>query len=144
MMTVELHHDLSPAVASDELQLTTDSYAVSRRLIDFGAPAVTVEVKKFVIAEARGSACTCHEATAETKMAWGSAKANRGVPGSRSSRAAGHLKKNGSRQKRGSYSVGTRATPLSGASQKWAFQVTNKGQTGHILATNRKPKFTCS
>ncbi len=53
MMTVELHHDLSPAAASDELHLTTDSYAVSRRLIDFGAPAVTVEVKKFAIPEAR-------------------------------------------------------------------------------------------
>ena len=77
LLTVEMRHDFARAVASDDLHETIDYYAVSRRLLafgegrswklieklasdiaamvlaDFGATAVTVEVKKFIIPEAR-------------------------------------------------------------------------------------------
>ncbi|HEY6169704.1 MAG TPA: dihydroneopterin aldolase [Verrucomicrobiae bacterium] len=77
LITVEMHRDFSAAAASDDLRHTIDYYAVSRRLVGFGegrswklietlasdiaamvlkefnAEAVTVEVKKFVVPEAR-------------------------------------------------------------------------------------------
>jgi dihydroneopterin aldolase len=77
LLTVEMQHDFTRAAASDDLRETIDYYAVSRRLLalgegrswklieklaadiaamvlaDFGAAAVTVEVKKFIIPEAR-------------------------------------------------------------------------------------------
>lgn len=77
LLTVEMHHDFTRAAASDDLRETIDYYAVSRRLLafgegrswklieklasdiaamvvaDFDATAVTVEVKKFIIPEAR-------------------------------------------------------------------------------------------
>jgi len=77
LLTVEMQHDFTRAAASDDLRETIDYYAVSRRLLafgegrswklieklaadisamvlaDFGARAVTVEVKKFIIPEAR-------------------------------------------------------------------------------------------
>lgn len=77
LLTVEMQRDFTRAAANDDLCETTDYYAVSRRLLafgegrswklieklavdiaalvlaDFGAEAVTVEVKKFIIPEAR-------------------------------------------------------------------------------------------
>lgn len=77
LLTVEIQRDFTRAAASDDLRETIDYYAVSRRLLafgegrswklieklaadiaavmlaDFGAEAVTVEVKKFIIPEAR-------------------------------------------------------------------------------------------
>ncbi len=77
LLTVEMQHDFTRAAASDDLRETIDYYAVSRRLLafsegrswklieklasdiatrvlaDFGAGAVSVEVKKFIIPEAR-------------------------------------------------------------------------------------------
>lgn len=77
LLTVALQHDFTRAAASDDLCETIDYYALSRRLLsfgqgrswklietlaadlvamvlaDFGATAVTVEVKKFIIPEAR-------------------------------------------------------------------------------------------
>lgn len=77
LLTVEMWRDFTRAAASDDLRETIDYYAVSRRLLafgdgrswklietlaadiatlvlaDFGAKAVTVEVKKFIIPEAR-------------------------------------------------------------------------------------------
>jgi len=77
LLTVEMQHDFTRAAASDDLRETIDYYAVSRRLLafgegrswklieklaadiaamvlaDFAAKAVTVEVKKFIIPEAR-------------------------------------------------------------------------------------------
>jgi dihydroneopterin aldolase len=77
LLTIEMQHDFTRAAASDDLRETIDYYAVSRRLLnfgegrswklieklaadiaamvlaDFGAEAVTVEVKKFIIPEAR-------------------------------------------------------------------------------------------
>lgn len=77
LLTVEMQHDFTRAAASDDLRETIDYYAVSRRLLafgegrswklieklasdiaamvveDFGAAEVTVEVKKFIIPEAR-------------------------------------------------------------------------------------------
>ncbi len=77
LVTIEMQHDFTRAAASDDLRETIDYYAVSRRLLafgegrswklieklaadiaamvlaDFGARAVTVEVKKFIIPEAR-------------------------------------------------------------------------------------------
>lgn len=77
LLTIEMQHDFTRAAASDDLRETIDYYAVSRRLLafgegrswklieklaadiaamvlaDFGASAVTVEVKKFIVPEAR-------------------------------------------------------------------------------------------
>ena len=77
LLNVEMQHDFTRAAASDDLRETIDYYAVSRRLLkfgedrswklieklaadiaamvlaDFGATAVTVEVKKFIIPETR-------------------------------------------------------------------------------------------
>jgi dihydroneopterin aldolase len=77
LLTIEMQHDFTRAAASDDLRETIDYYAVSRRLltfgegrswklieklaadiaamvlVDFGAREVTVEVKKFIIPEAR-------------------------------------------------------------------------------------------
>lgn len=77
LLSVEMQCDFTRAAASDDLRETIDYYAVSRRLLafgegrswklieklaadiatmvlaDFGAQAVTVEVKKFIIPEAR-------------------------------------------------------------------------------------------
>ena len=77
LLTVEMQRDFSRAAASDDLRETIDYYAVSRRLLtfgedrswklieklatdiaalvlaDFGAEAVSVEVKKFIIPETR-------------------------------------------------------------------------------------------
>lgn len=77
LLTVEMQRDFTRAAASDDLRETIDYYAVSRRLLnfgegrswklieklagdiatmvlaDFGAAAVRVEVKKFIIPEAR-------------------------------------------------------------------------------------------
>ncbi|MBI3881859.1 MAG: dihydroneopterin aldolase [Verrucomicrobia bacterium] len=77
LLTVELHHDFTAAAAGDDLTKTIDYFAVSRRVIafgdgrewklieklavdvaamllkDFGAHAATVEVKKFILPEAR-------------------------------------------------------------------------------------------
>jgi len=77
LLTVEMEHDFTAAAAGDDLRQTIDYHAVSRRLLalgegkewklietlacdvadmvlrEFGAAAVTVEVKKFVLPEAR-------------------------------------------------------------------------------------------
>ncbi|MEN9574890.1 MAG: hypothetical protein RL514_2745 [Verrucomicrobiota bacterium] len=77
LLTVEMQHDFTRAAAGDDLRETIDYYAVSRRLLtfgegrswklieklaadiavlvlaDFGAEAVSVEVKKFIIPETR-------------------------------------------------------------------------------------------
>jgi 7,8-dihydroneopterin aldolase/epimerase/oxygenase len=77
LLTVEMRRDFTRAAAGDDLRETIDYFAVSRRLLafgegrswklietlavdiaamvlaDFGAEAVTVEVKKFIIPEAR-------------------------------------------------------------------------------------------
>ncbi len=77
LLTIEMQHDFTRAAASDDLRETIDYYAVSRRLLafgdgrswklieklaadiaamvlaDFGASAVSVEVKKFIIPETR-------------------------------------------------------------------------------------------
>jgi dihydroneopterin aldolase len=77
LLTIEMQHDFARAAASDDLRETIDYYAVSRRLLkfgegrswklieklasdiaalvlaDFGAASVSVEVKKFIIPEAR-------------------------------------------------------------------------------------------
>lgn len=77
LITVEMHRDFTAAAAGDDLRHTIDYYAVSRRLIglgegrswklietlasdiaamvlkEFKAEAVSVEVKKFVVPEAR-------------------------------------------------------------------------------------------
>lgn len=77
LLTVEMDHDFTAAAASDDLRATVDYYAVSRRLLgfgdgrqwrlieklaadlaalvlaEFGPCAVRVEVKKFILPEAR-------------------------------------------------------------------------------------------
>ena len=77
LLTVELERDVTPAAASDNLNATIDYYAVSQRLLrlgegrswklietlaleiaellltEFGPQAVAVEVKKFVVPQAR-------------------------------------------------------------------------------------------
>lgn len=77
LIDVEMESDFSAAAASDDLTRTVDYYAVSRRVLkfgegrswklietlsvdlaeavvrEFGASRVTVEVKKFIIPEAR-------------------------------------------------------------------------------------------
>ena len=77
LLTVEMEHDFHSAATEDELGGTIDYYAVSQRLLgfgegvhwklietlavdiaqmileDFGPRRVTVEVKKFIIPEAR-------------------------------------------------------------------------------------------
>lgn len=77
LLTVELQNDFTAAAEADDLTKTIDYFAVSRRLIhfgdgrewklieklasdiaamvlsEFGARGVTVEVKKFIIPEAR-------------------------------------------------------------------------------------------
>jgi FolB domain-containing protein len=77
LLTVEMQRDFTRAAASDDLRETIDYYAVSRRLLafgegrswklieklaadiaalvlaEFGAEAVSVEVKKFIIPETR-------------------------------------------------------------------------------------------
>ena len=77
LVSVEMERDFTAAAAGDDLRETIDYYAVSRRLlefgngrswkliealaveiarmvvVEFGASTVRVEVKKFIIAEAR-------------------------------------------------------------------------------------------
>jgi FolB domain-containing protein len=77
LVTVEIENAFGPAVAHDDLKATIDYFAVTQRLLgfgqgrdwklieklasdiaqmilkDFGAEAVAVEVKKFIIPEAR-------------------------------------------------------------------------------------------
>ena len=77
LLTIEMQRDFTRAAASDDLRETIDYYAVSRRLLtfgegrswklieklaadiaalvlaDFGAEAVSVEVKKFILPETR-------------------------------------------------------------------------------------------
>ena len=77
LLTLEMEHDLSAAAATDDIARTVDYDAVARRLLqfgegrswnlleklagdvaeivlaEFGAPTVTVEVKKFIIPQAR-------------------------------------------------------------------------------------------
>jgi dihydroneopterin aldolase len=77
LISVEMLHDFKPAIASDNLGGTIDYYSVSQRLLQFGEEtqwrlietlahdiaelilkeykpsSVTVEVKKFVIPQAR-------------------------------------------------------------------------------------------
>ena len=77
LLTIEMQHDFSGAASEDELGGTIDYFAVSQRLLkfgdgihwklietlavdiaqmlleDFGARAVTVEVKKFILPQAR-------------------------------------------------------------------------------------------
>ena len=86
LVSVEMTRDLSPAARSDDLTKTIDYYAVTRRLLMFGrrktwklveklaadiaemiltefAPAtVSIEVKKFVVPEARYVAIRCTRA----------------------------------------------------------------------------------
>jgi FolB domain-containing protein len=77
LLTVEMERDFSAAAATDDLTKTINYYAVSQRLLgfgqgrswklieklaadiaelilrDFGANRVSVEVKKFIVSEAR-------------------------------------------------------------------------------------------
>lgn len=77
LLDIEMDVDVSMAAASDDLSKTVDYYAVSRRLLrlgegrswrlieklaveiaelilrEFGVPRVTVEVRKFILPEAR-------------------------------------------------------------------------------------------
>lgn len=77
LLTVEMGHDFTPAAASDDLRGTIDYFAVSRRLLglgegrswrlietlaveiaglvlrEYGAARVAVEVRKFILPEAR-------------------------------------------------------------------------------------------
>ena len=77
LLTVDLAHDFGTAATADELGDTIDYYAVTQRLLrfgdgvhwklietlavdvaqmileEFGPPSVTVEVKKFIIPQAR-------------------------------------------------------------------------------------------
>ena len=77
LLTIVMEHDVRRAAAADDLTHTINYYSVSRRLLklgegrswklletlveeiagmvlgEFGATAVTVEVKKFIIPEAR-------------------------------------------------------------------------------------------
>ncbi len=77
LLTIEIEKGFGAAVANDDLKATIDYYAVTQRLLgfgqgrnwklieklasdiaqlvlkEFGAEAVTVEVKKFIIPEAR-------------------------------------------------------------------------------------------
>jgi len=77
LLTIEMQHDFARAASDDELSGTIDYFAVSQRLLrfgdgvhwklietlavdiasmvldDFGPSAVTVEVKKFVLPEAK-------------------------------------------------------------------------------------------
>ena len=77
LLTIEMEHDFRPAAAADDLTKTINYYAVCQRLLrlgenkswklletlseeiaqlvlqEFGATAVTVEIKKFIIPEAR-------------------------------------------------------------------------------------------
>ena len=77
LLTIEMEHDFRAAASEDELVDTIDYFAVSQRLLDFGngvhwklietlsvdiaqmileefgARAVTVEVKKFIVPQAR-------------------------------------------------------------------------------------------
>ena len=77
LLTIVMEHDIRRAAAGDDLEHTINYYAVSQRLLklgegrswklletlveeiagmvlgEFGATAVTVEVKKFIIPEAR-------------------------------------------------------------------------------------------
>lgn len=76
LIDVEMQHDFSAAASSDDLRLTIDYYAVSRRILrmgegrswrlieslaseiaamvvaDFGVASANVEVKKFILPEA--------------------------------------------------------------------------------------------
>jgi 7,8-dihydroneopterin aldolase/epimerase/oxygenase len=77
LITVEMEHDFSEAAKTDDLTKTIDYFAVTQRLLKFGegrswklieklandvaavvvqefdAPAVTLEIKKFIIPEAQ-------------------------------------------------------------------------------------------
>lgn len=77
LLTLEMEHDCRAAAATDQLDQTIDYYAVTRRLLqwgeerswrlietlatdiaemlrrDFGVTRVTVEVRKFILPEAR-------------------------------------------------------------------------------------------
>ena len=77
LLCIEMSHDFRPAAASDDISKTINYYAVSQRLLrlgegrswrlletlaeeiaqiirtEFGAAAVQVEIKKFIIPEAR-------------------------------------------------------------------------------------------
>jgi dihydroneopterin aldolase len=77
LLDIEMERDVSSAAAEDDLSKTVDYYAVSRRLLrlgegrswrlietlaveiadlilcEFGVPRVTVEVRKFILPEAR-------------------------------------------------------------------------------------------
>jgi 7,8-dihydroneopterin aldolase/epimerase/oxygenase len=88
LLSVEMAHDIRNAAATDDLGQTINYYAVSRRLLNlgerrswklietlaeeiagivlgaFGATAVTVEVQKFIIPEARHVAVRIHRAAA--------------------------------------------------------------------------------
>jgi dihydroneopterin aldolase len=91
LLTVAMAHDLGPAAAADDLKLTVDYDAVAQRLLrlgegrewrlietlaadiaqvvlaEFGVKSVTVEVKKFVIPQARHVAVRlrrCHQGRA--------------------------------------------------------------------------------
>jgi 7,8-dihydroneopterin aldolase/epimerase/oxygenase len=77
LITLEMEHDFRPAVATDDIAKTINYYAVSQRLLklgenkswrlletlaeeiaqivlkEFGAAMIRVEIKKFIIPEAR-------------------------------------------------------------------------------------------
>jgi 7,8-dihydroneopterin aldolase/epimerase/oxygenase len=88
LLTVEMEHDFAAAAAGDDLRQTIDYYAVSRRLLALGegrewklietlacevadlilrsfqAASVTVEVKKFILPEARHVSVKVHRRAA--------------------------------------------------------------------------------
>ncbi len=95
LITVEMEHDFYEAAKSDDLRKTIDYFAVAQKLLKFGdgrtwklieklandiasvvtdefqARAVTVEIKKFIIPEARFVAVKVHRTSLDKEKSEG-------------------------------------------------------------------------